>query len=457
MDSDTSKLTFILDGERITLNNVSPQTRLIDYLHRPVVGKGGTKLVCGQSGCGACTVTLTSYDLAQQKIFNRAINACLRPLAGLDGTMITTIRGIGNVKDGVDEVQWKIAASNGSQCGYCTPGFTMNMFTLRQNKKHLTEKEIEDHFDGNICRCTGYRPILEAFKQFADDYKPPHPEPRIVIDPNYKPCVKPFKEIHPPVDFVEYMQNPKPLLFSRDGYTYERPVSLEALYEIKKEHGPTGPKFRLVCGNTSVGIYETHSIYAEEALDPHYLVDISAIPELQKDDDEGLTLGGAVTLSRLLKVLDEVIAARDSVQTRGLSAMREHARVVANHQIRNEASLAGNVHIATNLGFLSDMVLVLATLGACRPSRAAKSMRSWSSPPTMNYQKTQSTNRSGYPIPRSASMCARSRSGGATRTAMQSSMPASGSASMPRCGWQTAGSSTTASRPTTNLNRPPMA
>ena len=204
------------------------------------------------------------------------------------------------------------------------------------------------------------------FKQFADDYKPPHPEPRIVIDPNYKSCVKPFKEIHPPVDFVEYMQNPKPLLFSRDGYTYERPVRLEALYEIKKEHGPTGPKFRLVCGNTSVGIYETHSIYAEEALDPHYLVDISAIPELQQvdDDDEGLTLGGAVTLLRLLEVLDEVIAARDSVQMRGLSAMREHARVVANHQIRNEASLAGNVHIATNLGFLSDMVLVLATLGA---------------------------------------------------------------------------------------------
>jgi xanthine dehydrogenase/oxidase len=362
-----SQITFMLDGERVTLKDVSPQTRLIDYLHRPEVGKRGTKLVCGQGGCGACTVMLTSYDLGQKKMVNRAINSCLRPLVGLDGTMVTTTQGIGNVKDGIDEVQYSLAANNGSQCGYCSPGFTMSMFTLRQNSECLIEKEIENHFDGNLCRCTGYRPILEAFKQFAIDYKEPCPKPTIKIDPAFDPAsIKPFTKIEPPDDFIEYMKNPQPLLFSRGGYTYQRPVTLAALYKLKKAFGPTGPNFRLLCGNTSVGIYETQPVYAEPALNPHYLVDVSAIPELQsvKVTGKGIELGGGITLSRLLLVLQEVIDARDPVQTRGLVALREHVKVVANHQVRNEASLAGNVHMAINLGFLSDVAPVLGTLGA---------------------------------------------------------------------------------------------
>jgi xanthine dehydrogenase/oxidase len=362
-----SQITFMLDGERVTLNDVSPQTRLIDYLHLPEVGKRGTKIVCGQGGCGACTVMLTSYDVVQKKLVNKAINSCLRPLAGLDGAMITTTQGIGNVKDGIDEVQYRLAANNGSQCGYCSPGFTMNMFTLRQNNPCPREREIEAHFDGNLCRCTGYRPILEAFKQFAVDYEPPCPKPVIKIDPAFEPCsVKPFAKIGPPPDFVAYMKNPLPLTFSANGYTYQRPLTLDALYALKKVSGPTGPTFRLVCGNTSVGIYETEPIYAEPALDPQYLVDISAIPELQtvQVTDQGVELGGAVTLSRTIEVLAEVIATRDPAQTAGLAAFREHLLIVANHQIRNEATLAGNVHIAVNLGFLSDVVPVLGTIGA---------------------------------------------------------------------------------------------
>ncbi len=361
------QITFMLDGALLTLTDVSPQTRLIDYLHRPEVNKVGTKLVCGQGGCGACTVMLTSYDHSQNKVVNKAINACLRPLAGLDGTMVTTTQGIGNVKDGIDEVQYKLAANNGSQCGYCSPGFTMNMFTLRQNKQHLSQKEIEDNFDGNICRCTGYRPILDAFKQFAYDYQPPEPAPEIMIDPNFKPCkIKAFSKILPPSDFLPYMMQPQPLLISNAGYTYERPVSLEDLYQSKISNGPIGPNFRLLCGNTSIGIYETQAIYDEPALNPNYLVDISAISELQRIESSsaGLTLGGAITLTRMLDVLTDTIASLDKDQAVGLEALREHLLVVANLQVRNEATLAGNVFIGTNLGFLSDVVLMLGTLGA---------------------------------------------------------------------------------------------
>jgi xanthine dehydrogenase/oxidase len=362
-----NQISFVLDGERVTLSDVSPQALLIDYLHQPEVGKTGTKLVCGQGGCGACTVMLTSYDIAQDKLVNRAVNACLRLLVSLDGAMVTTIQGIGNVKDGIDEVQYKLAANNGSQCGYCSPGFTMNMFTLRQNSDSLTQKDIEDHFDGNICRCTGYRPILDAFRQFAVDYEPPHPQLKIKIDPSVKPCaIKPFCKVAPPEDFVEYMRNPQPLSFSGGGYTYQRPISLAKLYEIKAASGPTGSQFRLVCGNTSTGIYETQAIYAEPVLDPHTLVDVSVIAELQsvRIADDGLELGGAVSLSRMLDVLKAAIDTRAPDLTRGLVALREHLNVVANHQIRNEASLAGNIHMAVNLGFLSDVLPMLGALGA---------------------------------------------------------------------------------------------
>jgi xanthine dehydrogenase/oxidase len=362
-----SEITFILDGKRVTLDDVSPQTRLIDYLHRPEVGKGGTKLVCGQGGCGACTVMVTTYDFGTKQTVNKAINSCLRPLAGLDGAMVTTTQGIGSVKDGIDEVQYKLAANNGSQCGYCSPGFAMNMFTLRQNKEQLTTKEIEDNFDGNICRCTGYRPILEAFKQFADDYVAPNPEPEIKIDPGFAPCsIKPYSKLLPPADFLEYMENPQPLSINRDGYTYTRPTTLDALYKLKQANGPTGSTFRLLCGNTSVGIYETQPIYAEKTLNPHYLVDVSVIPQLQEIviGDEGIQIGGATTISRLLEVLKEAIDSLDPSLTSGLVAMQEHLLVVANLQVRNEATIAGNVHIGTNLGFLSDIVLMMGTLGA---------------------------------------------------------------------------------------------
>ncbi|WP_223787379.1 molybdopterin cofactor-binding domain-containing protein [Marinicella meishanensis] len=361
------QITFILDGQWVTLTDVSPQLRLIDYLHRQEVDKAGTKLVCGQGGCGACTVMLTSYDQGQGKVVNKAINACLRPLAGLDGAMVTTTQGIGNVKDGIDEVQYQLAANNGSQCGYCSPGFTMNMFTLRQNHEHLTQQQIEDNFDGNICRCTGYRPILAAFKQFADDYEPPKPAPEIKIDPNFKPSrIKPFEKIFPPSDFLAYMMKPQPLLISQAGYTYERPVTLQALYQTKALHGPIGPNFRLLCGNTSVGIYETQPIYGETALNPTYLVDIAAIKELQHVvvQDDGLLLGGAITITRMIEVIQQTIKTASQDQTAGLKALYDHLLVVANTQVRNEATLAGNVFIGTNLGFLSDVVLMLGTLGA---------------------------------------------------------------------------------------------
>uniref|UniRef100_A0A2I3GYL8 Xanthine dehydrogenase n=1 Tax=Nomascus leucogenys TaxID=61853 RepID=A0A2I3GYL8_NOMLE len=131
------------------------------------VGLSGTKLGCGEGGCGACTVMLSKYDLLQNKIVHFSANACLAPICSLHHVAVTTVEGIGSTKTRLHPVQERIAKSHGSQCGFCTPGIVMSMYTLLRNQPEPTMEEIENAFQGNLCRCTGYRPILQGFRTFA--------------------------------------------------------------------------------------------------------------------------------------------------------------------------------------------------------------------------------------------------------------------------------------------------
>ena len=119
-------LLFYVNDRRVAIEHPDPTTLLVDWLRGDAVGLTGTKLSCGEGGCGACTVMLSRWDAAGQRVEDTAINACLRPLVSLDGAMITTTEGIGSTRETLDPVQFRIAAFNGSQCGYCTPGFVMN-------------------------------------------------------------------------------------------------------------------------------------------------------------------------------------------------------------------------------------------------------------------------------------------------------------------------------------------
>jgi xanthine dehydrogenase/oxidase len=148
----TRTLVFAVNGEVRVIDDPDPTLLLVDYLRSRETGLTGTKLACGEGGCGACTVTLTTWDEQTDSLVSRPINSCLRPICLLDGQAITTVEGIGNVRDGLHPVQYEIAACNGSQCGFCTPGFVMNMFAGLQQGRRLTVRQIEDRFDGHICR-----------------------------------------------------------------------------------------------------------------------------------------------------------------------------------------------------------------------------------------------------------------------------------------------------------------
>src|SRR3984957_4068128 len=134
-----NELVFWLNGQRIVIRDPDPTVMLTDYLHG--IGLTGTKVGCGQGGCGACTVMLSHRDALTNEPVHRAVNACLRPLCAVAGMMVTTTEGIGNVHDGLDPTQYCVAAHNGSQCGFCTPGFVMNAHAFLKHRPAPSQQQ----------------------------------------------------------------------------------------------------------------------------------------------------------------------------------------------------------------------------------------------------------------------------------------------------------------------------
>lgn len=132
---DTIK--FYLNGTKVVLDTADPEVTLLEYLRG--IGLTGTKLGCAEGGCGACTVVVSQLNPTTKKVYHASVNACLAPLVSVDGKHVITVEGIGNVKN-PHPVQERIAKSNGSQCGFCTPGIVMVcLYTVYST--HLTNRQ----------------------------------------------------------------------------------------------------------------------------------------------------------------------------------------------------------------------------------------------------------------------------------------------------------------------------
>ena len=359
------RLVFALNGKLHVIDNPDPTLLLVDYLRSRETALTGTKLVCGEGGCGACTVTLTTWDERTDSLTSRPINSCLRPLCLLDGQAVTTVEGIGNVRDGLHPVQYEIGACNGSQCGFCTPGFVMNMFAGLQEGRTLTAHEIEDRFDGHICRCTGFRPILQAMRTFASDadqhasLRANHPcQP--VAGQCPKVAAKPATAVFPEALKARVREQPD-LCFEGRGYQWHRPTSLAGVQALLRDNGGDRSRVKLVGGNTDVGIYKV------DVNDPHVLVDLRAVKELRgiSATDDGVRLGAATTLQELLEWIETNPV--EAPRSQGLADLRRHLDIVANLQVRSAGTMGGNIMMArlradTRAPFPSDLLLTFSAL-----------------------------------------------------------------------------------------------
>src|SRR4051812_36923486 len=159
-------MRFLL-GDRVeTVTGVDPTTTVLQWLRAR--GRTGTKEGCAEGDCGACTVVLGEPDGAGGMAY-RAVNACIQFLPVLDGKQVITVEDLKGPGGALHPVQRAMVEAHASQCGFCTPGFVMSLFALFHGRDGATDGEaVKDAIAGNLCRCTGYRPILDAARRVTD-------------------------------------------------------------------------------------------------------------------------------------------------------------------------------------------------------------------------------------------------------------------------------------------------
>ncbi|MFU8898139.1 MAG: 2Fe-2S iron-sulfur cluster-binding protein, partial [Roseinatronobacter sp.] len=152
-------LRFLLNDRTVTLSAVAATDMLLDHL-RLDQSLRGTKEGCAEGDCGACTVLVGR--IGANGLVYEPVNACIRPLATVDGCHVVTIEHLRGTDGGLHPVQRAMVDHHGSQCGFCTPGIVMALYALWMEHPHPTEPQIERALQGNLCRCTGYAPIIRA-------------------------------------------------------------------------------------------------------------------------------------------------------------------------------------------------------------------------------------------------------------------------------------------------------
>lgn len=345
----TKDISFLLNGEKVVLNNVNPKDLLVDYLRSPKVNLTGTKLSCGEGGCGACTVLWSRFNEDTQKIEEIPINSCLRPLCSLDGTAITTIEGISD-NDCGHLIENNMVANCASQCGYCSPGFVMTMYGLLKKNIAPGVQDVEDQFAGNICRCTGYISILNAMRVSADNAK-------VSIAANSAFYSIPIK---PPANMVNCSFE------VRDGAdVWFHPVDINQVLYLMDQFGPVGVRAKIVQGNTSIGIYKA------DVENPSVFIDVSGLPMWKKISrtESGIQIAGGVTIAELLNYLSETFSETKDLSYSGLRVLHDHIKMIAGVQVRNAASVSGSLMMVKNHEdspnpFPGDLFTVLTALGA---------------------------------------------------------------------------------------------
>ena len=306
-----AEIKFILNGQKISLENPLSTKTLLDWL-REEKKLTGTKEGCNEGDCGACTVLVT--NLKDRKPDYKALNACILFLPQLNNKVIRTIEGVKDQNKEV-KIQREMIAKHGSQCGFCTPGFIVSLIAGQLNK----DRNHDDVIAGNLCRCTGYAPIIDAAEAAQDDIRPSW-----VSEDNKK-----LRQINQPD--------------SKSETKHHLPKTIKAL-EKWCVSNPTGT---LVGGATDVGLWVTKNL-----LDIKKICFVGQIDEMSKINTSktSYTVGASVTIEELRQLLKKKYP-----------DFSELLRRYGSMQVRNAATLGGNIANGSPIG---DSPPALIALGA---------------------------------------------------------------------------------------------
>jgi xanthine dehydrogenase small subunit len=318
-------IRFVLDGKIVTVTDIAPTRTVLDFL-REDLGRTGTKEGCAEGDCGACTVVVGEW--VDGRVELKTVNACIQFVASLDGKSLFTIEDLRQPDGALHPVQQSMVACHGSQCGFCTPGFVMSLWALYlehgERSTRPTEREIRTALTGNLCRCTGYRPILEAGARMFD---------------------------LPPVAFAREelaaqlgtLARSSSLAYEHDGQRFFAPRTLAELTELRAAH----PQATILAGTTDIGLWVTKQLRELSTI-----ISLGRVAELReiREEADALVIGAGASLTDAYGAL--------AVHYPEVTEMWER---FASVPIRNAGTMGGNVANGSPIG---DSMPGLIALGA---------------------------------------------------------------------------------------------
>ena len=298
------------------MDSVSPNTTLLDWLRAN--GLTGSKEGCAEGDCGACSIAIVDLNARGEPCYS-SINSCLVPLVLMAGRDIITVEGVAGEK--LHPVQQTMVQNHGSQCGYCTPGFIMSLFEGYYRRDLNTSAQLDEQLCGNLCRCTGYRPIRDAAAEaFAQRLDADPFETQLQSAPNKLGSVT----------------------YACATERFMRPTSLRELFDAMAKHGEA----KLIAGATELGLDITKRFQKFPTL-----ISVEAIPELTQISftDGQWQIGAAATLTRI----DEMLGIE-------FPEMADMLHLFGSRQIRNRATMGGNLVTASPIGDSAPILMALS-------------------------------------------------------------------------------------------------
>ena len=319
MTSNTIK--YIL-GEKIhVVDNPDPNETILNYI-RLKLKKTGTKEGCAEGGCGACTVVLG--ELNNNNIIYKAINSCIAFVPSLEGKQLLVVEDLVTNNGNLHTVQEAMVNHHGSQCGFCTPGFVMSLFAMYKNYSSYSEENIQDSIAGNLCRCTGYRSIIDAAKSLNNKNRSDK-------------FIKSKKKI---ISLLKKIK-PKNLNIKNKNKKYFAPRTITELKKIIKDY----PNSNFLSGGTDLSL-----IVTKERKDIDSIISLNSINELNfiEEKNEHIVVGAATSLREFELFIKKYYPDFAAI-------LKRYGSV----QIRNVGTIAGNIATASPIGDTLPLLLSL--------------------------------------------------------------------------------------------------
>ena len=324
---ERNTVVFFINGIRHEVGGADSFLSLGSFL-RYQVGMTGTKVVCAEGDCGACTVLVSHYRQGQWSRFH-SVNSCIAPVYLFDLTSIVTVEGLAKDNCDLSEVQAKMVSFHGGQCGYCTPGIVCSLSQLAEDSQHkgisISRKRAKNYLSGNLCRCTGYDPILNAAEN---------------IDlTQWVPLSLRYLQAEMG-ELCQHLEAQSVKIQSGEKYL-ALPTTMDEAIEIRYSHH----EVRIVSGATDLGVlHNKGKLFLNKVMGIYRLRELFEVEERP----EGLWVGANTTLTELEKGTEQIIP-----------ELARLLRVFASPQIKNQGTLVGNLINASPIGDTLPALLVL--------------------------------------------------------------------------------------------------